>query len=124
MVVADKPVDSWSDKDSLTFEIKLGEVVKRFKSVESIIELSLDHNTGFEARKVTITHQDGREFSEVLWIDSTEKDTINSMTQEIKKEYFKNNDKINKALLSSIIEEVLSPVKELKEEGKNKKYGS
>lgn len=122
MVVSDKPVDSWTDKDVLTFEIKLGEIVRRFRSVESIIELSPDVNKGFEARKVTITHQDGREFSEVLWLDSADKDEIIALTQRIKDEYFKNNDKINKALLSAIIEEVLSPVEEIKEE-KNKKYG-
>jgi hypothetical protein len=124
MVVSDKPVDSWSDKDALTFEIKLGEIVRRFKSVESIIELAPDINRGFEARKVTIIHQDGREFSEVLWLDSAEKDEVSALTQKIKDEYFKNNDKINKALLSSIIEEVVSPVEERKEEEKSKKYGS
>lgn len=59
MVVSDKPVDSWSDKDALSFEIKLGEIVRRFKSVESIIELAPDLNRGFEARKVTVTPQDG-----------------------------------------------------------------
>ncbi len=123
MVVADKPVDSWTDKDALTFEIKLGEVVRRFKSIESIIELAPNINRGFEARKVTITHQDGREFSEVLWLDSDEKVRITTMTQRIKAEYFKDNDKINKALLSSIIEEVLSPVDEQKEEEKSKKHG-
>lgn len=123
MVVADKPVDSWSDKDALTFEIKLGDIVRRFKNIESIIELSPDINIGFEAKKVTITHQDGREFSEVLWLDTAEKEWISLMTKKIKEEYFKNNDKINKALISSIIEEVLSPAKEQKEEEKSKKYG-
>jgi hypothetical protein len=124
MVVSDRPVDSWLDKDALSFEIKLGEIVRRFKSVESIIEITSDLNKGFEARKVTITHQDGREFSEVLWLDSTEKEEISTLTQKIKGEYFKNNDKINKALLSSIIEAILSPAEERTREEKNKKYGS
>jgi hypothetical protein len=124
MVIADKPIDSWSDKDALTFEIKLGEVVRRFKNVESIIALSPDINTGFEAKKVTITHQDGREFSEVLWLNTAEKDEIRTLSQRIKDEYFRHNDKINKALLSSIVEEVLSPVEKKKEEEKSKKYGS
>lgn len=122
MVVADKPVDSWSDKDALTFEIKLSKIVRRFKNIESIIELSPNISTGFEATKVTITHQDGREFSEVLWLDTAESERISLMTKRIKDEYFKSNDKINKALLFSIIENVLSPVMEQEEE-KSKKYG-
>lgn len=111
MVVSDKPVDSWSDKDVLSFEIKLGEIVRRFKSIEAIIELTPDSNRGFEARKVTITHQDGTEFSEVLWLDSAEKDKIGTVSQQIKEKFFNDNDKMNKALLSAIIEEVLSPAK-------------
>ena len=124
MVASDKPVDSWTDKDALSFEIKLGEIVRRFKSIEAIIELAPDINKGFEARKVTITHQDGQEFTEVLWLDSVEKEEISTLSQRIKNEYFQYNDKMNKALLSSIIEEVLSP-KEAQEKGeKSKKYGS
>lgn len=140
MVVADKPVEVWADKDALTFEIKLGEVVRRFKRVESIIELTPENNKGFEARKVTVTHQDGTEFSEVLWLESAEKDEISKLTQDIKAKYFSGDDKINKALLSALIEGVLSPAEkqdevadhflnvtkmiEKKEEKKNKKYGS
>lgn len=124
MVVSDKPVDSWTDKDALSFEIKLGALVKRFKSIEAIIELSPDMNKGFEAKKVTITHQDGREFTEVLWLEAAEKDEISTLSQRIKNEYFQYSDKMNKALLSSIIEEVLSP-KVAQEKGeKSKKYGS
>lgn len=124
MVVSDKPTDSWTDKDALSFEIKLGALVKRFKSIEAIIELAPDMNRGFEAKKITITHQDGKEFSEVLWLDSAEKDEISILTKKIKNDYFQNDDKINKALLSSIIEEVLSLTEAQEEGGKRKKYGS
>jgi hypothetical protein len=123
MVIADKPVESWSDRDSLAFEIKLGEIAKRFKNVEALIELTPDVNKGFEARKVTITHQDGREFSEVLWIDKDEKNKIHAETREIKDKHFTDNDKMNKALLAALIETVLSSAEEEEKEEKSKEYG-
>ncbi len=124
MVISDKPADSWTDKDVLSFEIKLGALVKRFKSIEAMIELAPDENKGFEATKVTVTHQDGREFTEVLWLDSTERDEINTLAQKIKNEFFNHGDKINKALLSSIIEGVLSAREAVPEGEENTKYGN
>lgn len=122
MVIADKPVESWSDRDAIAFEIRLGGIVRRLKSVESLIDLVPDLNKGFEAKKVTITHQDGREFSEVLWLDASEKDEISTLTHKMKDEYFNNNDKMNKALLSLLIEEILSPEEEQKEDGKSERH--
>ena len=108
MVISDKPIDSWNDNDTVSFEIKLGALVKRFKSIEAIIDFIPDIKAGFEAKKITVTHQDGKEFTEILWLDTVEKNKIETLSQKIKNEYFKDNDKINKALLSTLVEMVLS----------------
>ncbi len=107
MVISDKPLETWNDNDVVSFEIKLGALIKRFKSIEAIIDSMPDITMGFEAKKITITHQDGKEFNEVLWLDLAEKNKIEVLGQKIKSEYFKDNDKINEALLSALIEMVL-----------------
>ena len=124
MVIADKPVESWTDKDKLTFEIRLGDIIKRFKSVEAIIDLSPGDKKGIDAQKLTITHQDGREFSEVLWLEEREKEEVSSIVSKIKT-HLTENDKINKAILSAIIEEIIpkQKAKYLETETKKKKHG-
>jgi hypothetical protein len=120
MVIADKPVESWTDTDKLTFEVKLGDLIKRFKNVEAIIDLSPVDKKGIDAQKLTITHQDGREFSEVLWLEEKEKAEVASIISKIKP-YLTGNDKINKAILSAIIEEIIPKDISEQSESKNKK---
>jgi hypothetical protein len=112
MVISDKPMESWNDNDAISFEIKLGALVKRFKNIEAIIDFVPDMKVGFEAKKITVTYNDGKEFSEVLWLDLAEKNKIETLGQKIKNEYFKESDKINKALFSALIEMVLAQGKE------------
>lgn len=112
MVISDKPVASWDDKDVTAFEIRLGEIIRRFKNIEAIIDLGVEAGKGFEAKKVTITHHDGKEFNEVLWIEPSEKEKIATIAKDIKAKHFHENDRINKALLTAIIEEVLDSKKQ------------
>ncbi|KKL55320.1 hypothetical protein LCGC14_2256590, partial [marine sediment metagenome] len=126
MVISDKPVTSWSDKDIISFEVKLGEIIRRFKNIEAIIDLDPNTGKGFEAKKVTITHHDGKEFNEVIWIEPSEKKRIAAIVKEIKNAHFNENDRINKALLTAIIEEVLDPKEqdEPSQELDTEEYGS
>ena len=128
MVIADKPVVSWSDNDILAFEIKLSESVRRFKNIEAIIELKNEENEGFEARKITVTYPDGKEINEVVWLDHKDQEEVNKIVNEIiGSEIFNNNDKINMALLTTIIERVFGQKEKeeimAKDEGEKKKYG-
>lgn len=126
MVIADKPVASWSDNDVLAFEIKLGDSVRRFKNIESIIDLKNDDNEGFEARKITVTYPTGRELNEVIWLDQKEKEEVNRIADKIVDSNLANNsEKLNKAILTSIIERLFEVQKEDKAKGQEekKKYG-
>ncbi len=126
MVIADKPVESWTDNDYTAFELKLGDIVRRFKNIEAIIDLKSEENEGFEAHRITITHQNGEEFNGVVWIDHAEQEEVNALVQKIlKSEYFNNNDKINKAIIASIVENVFGSGKksEVKEKVEKKNYG-
>ncbi|RJO62138.1 hypothetical protein C4544_00710 [candidate division WS5 bacterium] len=128
MVIADKPVNSWTDHDELVFEVKLGEITRRFKNIESIIELKGEEHEGFDARKITVTFPDGREINEVVWLDHKDREEANKIANEIiGGEFFTNNAKINRALLTTIIERVFGlnekeePI--AKDQGKKKQYG-
>jgi len=128
MVIADKPVISWTDNDELVFEVKLGEVTRRFKNIEAIIELKGEENEGFEARKITVTFPDGKEINEVIWLDRKDQEEVNNIVNKIiGSEIFNNNDKIKRALLTTIIERVFGQKEKeetmSKDEGKKKKYG-
>lgn len=36
MIIADKPAESWTDEDVTGFEIKLSDIVRRFKNLEAL----------------------------------------------------------------------------------------
>lgn len=126
MVISDKPVASWSDKDIISFEVKLGDIIRRFKNIEAIIDLGIEAGKGFEAKKVTIAHHNGEEFNEVLWIEPSEKESLAATVKKIKNEHFNDNDRMNKALLTAIIEAVLDSKEqdESPEQMDKKEYGS
>lgn len=127
MVIADKPVSSWTDNDVIVFEVKLSEVARRFKNIETIIGLKSEENEGFEARKITVTYPTGKEINEVVWLDHRDiKEVTNIVERVFGSEIFNNSDKINKALLAAIIERVFGQQEEAKskdEEEKKKRGG-
>jgi hypothetical protein len=63
MIVADKPAESWTDKDVTKFEIELADLVRRFQNLEALQKESTAKVQGFEARRITVTHSDGQETS-------------------------------------------------------------
>ena len=61
MIVADKPAESWADKDVTRFEIELADLVRRFQNLEALQKEATAKGEGFEARRITVTHSDGQE---------------------------------------------------------------
>ena len=113
MVVADKPVSSWTDNDALSFEIKLGETVRRFRNLESLIDLKSDNHEGFEARKITVTYPTGEEINEIVWLDHKERDEVDHLVEKFfSGEIFTKNNKISRAILAALIERVFGQKKE------------
>ena len=125
MVIADKPVDSWTDNDVLVFEVKLSEIVRRFKNLEAIIDLKGEINEGFDARKITVTYPNGKEINEVVWLDQKDKEEVKRIADKVVDSLMNNNDKINKAILTAIIERVFEEEEktEHKERSEKKRYG-
>ncbi|WP_292865213.1 hypothetical protein [Nostoc sp. LPT] len=69
MIVADKPAESWTDDDATAFEMKLADLVRRFKNLEALQKEVAAKGEGFEARWITMTRPDGQEINRMLWVD-------------------------------------------------------
>ena len=69
MVVADKPAVSWTDDDVTRFEVRLGDLARRFIHLEAIKKEAYQQPAGFEARRITVTQPDGYE-SQILLVAS------------------------------------------------------
>ncbi|MEM9510695.1 MAG: hypothetical protein AAGA16_23925, partial [Cyanobacteria bacterium P01_E01_bin.35] len=61
MIVADKPAESWTDRDVTRFEIELADLVRKFQNLEALQKETTAKGEGFEARRITVTHADGQE---------------------------------------------------------------
>lgn len=113
MVIADKPVSSWTDNDALSFELKLSEIVRRFKNFEALIDLKSDVKEGFEARKITVTYPTGEEINEIVWLDHKERDEVDHLVDRLfSGEIFNKSNKISKAMLAALIERVFGQERE------------
>ncbi|NJM00555.1 MAG: hypothetical protein HC924_18070 [Synechococcaceae cyanobacterium SM2_3_2] len=87
MVVADKPAESWSDEDVTAFEVRLSDVARRFKNVEAVQSemRARDPQSGFEARRITVTRPDGQETDEVVWTDERSRRLIQTEVERVLK---------------------------------------
>jgi hypothetical protein len=69
MIVADKPAESWSDRDRTQFELNLGNVARRFQRLEAL-RMEMKHTPkDADAQLITISRSDGREVSRVVWLN-------------------------------------------------------
>lgn len=77
MVVAQRPVDTWTEDDALRFEVNLSEISRRFTILEALQrDAAAEGRDGFDARRVAITRPDGTELHRLVWLDQSERDLI------------------------------------------------
>lgn len=82
MIVADKPLETWSDADSGAFEVNAGDLARRFANLEALQkEAARNHEAGFEARRITITRADGTEFSDLVWLDADQGKSLDGQVE-------------------------------------------
>jgi hypothetical protein len=83
-IVADKPATSWTDRDVISFEVKLGDLSRRFQNLEALQkEVAISQKSGFEAARITITQSDGREVNRMVWIDREQSERIDRLVEEL-----------------------------------------
>ena len=77
MVIADKPVRSWSDDDERTFDVQINEVARRYMNLEALDKaMGARFERAYDARRVIVTKPDGTERQRVLWIEQDTKSAI------------------------------------------------
>jgi hypothetical protein len=112
MIVADKPAESWTDADITVFEVRLGDLARRFKNLEALQkEVAASSQGGFEARRITVTRPDGGEIHQMVWMTYEQKTTVDPMVEEL---LAKCGDRqLQQALLTRLTEKILDDENEL-----------
>jgi hypothetical protein len=108
MIVADRPPESWSDEDSLGFEVKLSDVSRKFKNLEALQkEVAANNRSGFNACRVTLTKSDGTELNRIVWTDQSQEKFINRMIDEFLGNLGSEYEKLKPALESNLLQRML-----------------
>jgi len=109
MVVADKPPESFRDEDINLFELNISSIAKRFKNLESLMTHMSSKGEGFEGKKFTITESDGNELSEVIWIENSQRNTLEKIIEEfLANQLLSNNEKNKKAAMAILAEKIIA----------------
>jgi len=82
MIVADKPPKSWNDDDLLRFELGLSDLVRRFRHLEALQKEVRTRGSGFSAKRLTVTEQDGYEVNQIIWMDAGEDAVLNAAVEK------------------------------------------
>jgi hypothetical protein len=106
MIVADKPAESWTDADVTVFEVRLGDLARRFKNLEALQKEVAAHNQGgFEARRITITRPDGGEINRMVWMNYEQQAQVDPLVEKILADC--SDLQLQQALLTRLTERIL-----------------
>ncbi|MCG9890109.1 MAG: hypothetical protein MH252_03395 [Thermosynechococcaceae cyanobacterium MS004] len=110
MIVADKPAESWADADVTVFEVRLGDLARRFKNLEALQKEVAAHNQGgFEARRITITRPDGGEINRMVWMNYEQQAQVDPLVKKILADCA--DLQLQQALLTRLAESILGDAK-------------
>ena len=123
MIVADKPPRSWTDEDVTRFEVNLGDLVRRFRSLEALHKEVEARGTGFMAKRLTITEQDGHEVNQVIWIDADKEGLLDqAVDKALALPELQGDAKLCQAFVAKLSERLFTvPASELESPPKGKK---
>jgi hypothetical protein len=108
MIVADKPAESWTDDDAIAFEMKLADLVRRFKNLEALQKEVAAKGEGFEARRITLTRPDGQEIHQMVWVDHGRESKVEQIFDEILAK-LPDDQQLRQAILAKLSERILDP---------------
>ncbi len=107
MIVADKPAESWTDDDAVAFEMKLADLVRRFKNLEALQKEVAAKGEGFEARRITMTRPDGQEIHQMVWVDHGRESQVDQIVDKILAE-LPDDPQLLQAILAKLSERILN----------------
>ncbi|NET57452.1 MAG: hypothetical protein F6K47_15200 [Symploca sp. SIO2E6] len=106
MIVADKPAESWTDEDVTRFEIQLADLTRRFKNLEALRAEVAAKGGGFEARRITVTREDGEEINQIVGIDRDCQEQIEELVEKVMA-ILPDNHQLQQAVITRLTEKVL-----------------
>lgn len=105
MIVMDKPAESWTDADMISFEPKLSDLARRFINLEALQKgIAASKGKGFDARRITIARPDGQEVHRLVWLDREDSDQLEPLVEKILHEVQGN---LQSALIAKLAERIL-----------------
>ncbi|WP_414574602.1 hypothetical protein [Anabaena sp. CCY 9402-a] len=107
MIVADKPAESWTDDDVTAFEMKLADLVRRFKNLEALQKEVAAKGEGFEGRRITMTRPDGQEIHRMVWVDHERESQVEKIVDKILAE-LPDEQQLRQAILARLSERILN----------------
>ncbi|BAZ53207.1 hypothetical protein NIES4103_58790 [Nostoc sp. NIES-4103] len=107
MIVADKPAESWTDEDAIAFEMKLADLVRRFKNLEALQKEVAAKGEGFEARRITMTRPDGQEINKMVWVDHGRESQVEEIVDKIL-DQLPDDQQLRQAILAKLSERILN----------------
>ncbi|GLV54353.1 hypothetical protein KDH_12010 [Dictyobacter sp. S3.2.2.5] len=110
MVVADKPVASWTDDDVTRFEVRLSDLARRFIHLEAIKKEVYQQPAGFEARRITVTQPDGYESNHIVWLNHEHQEQIEKLVESIlHTDFIQDNEQLQQELVAALVERIYQP---------------
>lgn len=107
MIVADKPAESWIDRDVTRFEIELADLVRKFQNLEALQKETTAKGEGFEARRITVTHADGQETHRVVWVDNEQEKQVEQLVEDVMN-VLPTDPQLQQAVLTKLTERILN----------------
>jgi hypothetical protein len=83
MVIADRPVESWSDAEADAFELQVADLARRFQTLEALQRESVGQREAADVRRVSLTDAGGREILGLIWIDDHEREKMNRLASKV-----------------------------------------
>jgi hypothetical protein len=112
VVIADRPLRTWTDDDAVAFEGQVADLARRFTSLEAIYaastHLQLLQGSGAEVRRITLTGPDGSDQSRVVWIPEEGRSVLAARVADIAERLESLSRPQREAILALLAETVLA----------------
>jgi hypothetical protein len=107
LITSNKPPKLWENGDVIVFESKLGNIARRFMNLEALQKEIAAPNEGIDARKVTVTYQDGKDIHRMLWIDREKQEFFDKIADQIiDKNNLNDDENFKQAVAAALIEKI------------------
>lgn len=84
MIIADRPADTWTDDDLMSFQINVGDMARQFANLEALQkEVARAPQPGFDSKRITITHPTGAETHRLVWVERDAEEQIRKKANKL-----------------------------------------